>query len=228
MNSFLEFINRVPLLIESILVVLVPSSKQVYANTYANEEASDDELLVASLTDDTSVKTDSVFVDNGNTKYVLTSAAHESATANFVQAQSSMQKEIQEYEEEQERIRQEEEANKSRAVGSSYSYNLSEVAGGDAWSIANSLVGMPGDCFYICQLFIQAYTGQWRSFGDIYQTDSPEPGDLIYYADGGTGYQHWAIYLGGDQSLQGNYNGTTVIRSLYISSASSPVFYKLP
>ena len=228
MNSFLEFINRVPLLIESILVVLVPSSKQVYANTYANEEASDDELLVASLTDDTSVKTDSVFVDNGNTKYVLSSAAHESAAANFVQAQSSMQKEIQEYEEEQERIRQEEEAKKSRAVGSSYSYNLSEVAGGDVWSIANSLVGMPGDCFYICQLFIQAYTGQWRSFGDIYQTDSPEPGDLIYYANGGTGYQHWAIYLGGDQSLQGNYNGTTVIRSLYISSASSPVFYKLP
>ncbi len=227
MNSFLEFINRVPLLIESILVVLVPSSKQVYANTYANEEASD-ELLVSSVSDDTSIKNDSVFVDNGNTKYVLTSKGHVSATVNFVKAQDNMNADIEAYEEEQEKIRQEEEAKKSRGVGSSYSYNLSEVAGGDVWSIANSLVGMPGDCFYICQLFIQAYTGQWRSFGDVYQTDSPEPGDLIYYADGGTGYQHWAIYLGGDQSLQGNYNGTTVIRSLYISSASAPIFYKLP
>lgn len=225
MNSFLEFINRVPLLIESILVVLVPSSKQVYANTYANEEASDDELLVASLTDDTSVKADSVFVDKGNTKYVLTSKGHESATFNFVKAQNSMNEAIKEYEEEQERIKQEE----AKANGaSSYSYNLSDIASGDVWSIANSLVGMPGDCFYICQLFIQAYRGEWKSFGDIYQTDSPEPGDLIYYADGGTGYQHWAIYLGGDQSLQGNFNGTTVIRSLYISSASAPVFYKLP
>ena len=224
MNSFLEFINRVPLLIESILVVLVPNSKQVYANTYTNEETSDEELLVAQLSSETSEKNDLVFVDNENTKYVLTSIAHESATLNFVKAQNDMDEAIREYEAELERLKQEQEG----SAESSYTFNLSEVAGEDIWTIANSLVGMPGDCFYICQLFIQAYRGEWRSFGDIYQTDSPEPGDLIYYSDGGKGTQHWAIYLGGDQSLQGNYNGTTVIRSLYIASASSPIFYKLP
>lgn len=222
MNSFIEFINRVPLLIESVLVVLVPSSNQVYANTYTNESASDDELLVASISDNTSTKNDTVFVDNGNTKYVLTSKGHEYATVNFVKAQDNMDAAIKEYEEEQEKLKQEE------SVGlRSYSFNLSEVAGADVWTIANSLVGMPGDCYYIAQLFIQAYRGEWRSFSDIYQTDSPEPGDLIYYENGGTGYQHWAIYLGGDQSLHGNYNGTTVIRSIYINSGSSPIFYKL-
>lgn len=222
MNSFIEFINRIPLLIESILVVLVPNSKQVYANTYTNEETTDEELVVTSLVDDASEKTDLVFVDD-NSEYILTSKAHESATDNFVKAQNDMDQAIQEYEEELERLKQED-----GSIENSYTYNLSELVGADAWTIANSLVGMPGDCFYICQLFIQAYRGQWRSFGDIYQTDSPEPGDLIYYTDGGLGTQHWAIYLGGDQSLQGNYNGTTVIRSLYIDSASSPIFYKLP
>ena len=52
MNSFIEFINRVPLLIESILVVLVPSSQQVYANTYTNEELENDELIVKTVSSD--------------------------------------------------------------------------------------------------------------------------------------------------------------------------------
>lgn len=224
MNSFLEFINRVPLLIESMLVALMPSSNQVYANAYTNEDASNDVLLVTSITDESNKKNDLVFLDNENTKYILNPYGCELATENFVNAQNDMEEAIAEYEAELERLKQVDVG----SIDDSYTFNLSEVVGQDAWTIANSLVGMPGDCFYICQLFIQAYTGQWRSFGDIYQTDSPEPGDLIYYANGGMGTQHWAIYLGDDQSLQGNFNGTTVIRSLYIASASSPVFYKLP
>lgn len=218
MNSFIEFINRVPLLIESILVVLVPSSQQVYANTYTNEELENDELIVKTVSSDE--EKDFVFADSANTKYILETKGQEVATANFDKLQGELDIAIEEYEAEQAKL--------SRSGSrSTYTFNMSELAGGDVWSIANGLVGTPGNCFYICQLFIQAFTGEWNSLGNIYQTDSPSPGDLIYYADGGMGAQHWAIYLGGDQALHGNYSGTTVIRSIYIKSGSSPVFYKL-
>ena len=69
MNSFIEFINRVPLLIESILVVLVPSSQQVYANTYTNEELENHELIVKTVSSDE--EKDFVFADSANTKYIL-------------------------------------------------------------------------------------------------------------------------------------------------------------
>ena len=218
MNSFIEFINRVPLLIESILVVLVPSSQQVYANTYTNEELENDELIVKTVSSDE--EKDFVFADSANTKYILETKGQEVATANFDKLQGELNIAIEEYEAEQAKL--------SRSGSrSTYTFNMSELAGGDVWSIANGLVGTPGNCFYICQLFIQAFTGEWNSHGNIYQTDSPSPGDLIYYANGGMGAQHWAIYLGGDQALHGNYNGTTVIRSIYLKSGSSPVFYKL-
>ena len=218
MNSFIEFINRVPLLIESILVVLVPSSQQVYANTYTNEELENDELIVKTVSSDE--EKDFVFADSANTKYILETKGQEVATANFDKLQGELDIAIEEYEAEQAKL--------SRSGSrSTYTFNMSELAGGDVWSIANGLVGTPGNCFYICQLFIQAFTGEWNSLGNIYQTDSPSPGDLIYYADGGMGAQHWAIYLGGDQALHGNYNGNTVIRSIYLKSGSSPVFYKL-
>lgn len=218
MNSFIEFINRVPLLIESILVVLVPSSQQVYANTYTNEELENDELIVKTVSSDE--EKDFVFADSANTKYILETKGQEVATANFDKLQGELDIAIEEYEAEQAKL--------SRSGSrSTYTFNMSELAGGDVWSIANGLVGTPGNCFYICQLFIQAFTGEWNSLGNIYQTDSPSPGDLIYYANGGMGAQHWAIYLGGDQALHGNYYGTTVIRSIYLKSGSSPVFYKL-
>ena len=218
MNSFIEFINRVPLLIESILVVLVPSSQQVYANTYTNEELENDELIVKTVSSDE--EKDFVFADSANTKYILETKGQEVATANFDKLQGELDIAIEEYEAEQAKL--------SRSGSrSTYTFNMSELAGGDVWSIANGLVGTPGNCFYICQLFIQAFTGEWNSLGNIYQTDSPSPGDLIYYANGGMGAQHWAIYLGGDQALHGNYNGTTVIRSIYLKCGSSPIFYKL-
>ena len=109
----------------------------------------------------------------------------------------------------------------------SSAFNLSyKTDNNDVWSIAKNLIGTHGSCLYICQLFIYEYTGEWPSFSNTVTTDSPKPGDLIYYSNGGTGYEHWAVYLGGQSALQGNYNGTTVIGSIYLSHASSPVFYK--
>ena len=96
------------------------------------------------------------------------------------------------------------------------------------WDIANYLVGTGGSCFHVAQLFIDIYMGSEHRIANAYQIDDPVPGDVVYYANGGIGYEHWAIYLGPDTALQGNYLGTTIIGPLYLRNATSPIFYRVP
>ena len=49
-----------------------------------------------------------------------------------------------------------------------------------------------------------------------YYTNDPQPGNLIYYNNGGRGVDHIAIYIGNGLAVHGNYNGRTVIESVYI------------
>ncbi|MBR0461424.1 MAG: hypothetical protein IJJ00_01755 [Erysipelotrichaceae bacterium] len=96
------------------------------------------------------------------------------------------------------------------------------------WDIANYLVGTGGSCFYVAQKFITIYMGEGHRIADAYQISDPVPGDVVYYANGGIGYEHWAIYLGPETALQGNYLGTTIIGPLYLKNATSPIFYRVP
>ena len=96
------------------------------------------------------------------------------------------------------------------------------------WDIANYLVGTGGSCFYVAQLFIEIYMGPGHRIANAYQVFDPVPGDVIYYVDGGIGYEHWAIYLGPDTALQGNYLGTTIIGPVYLRNATAPIFYRVP
>ena len=97
--------------------------------------------------------------------------------------------------------------------------------GGDAYAIAESLIGMGGYCTDVANTFLALYYGDGSNCFDTYDIDpaDAQPGDVVFYPDGGTGYQHYAIYLGGEMSLQGNWLGTTVIRSVYING-SAPQF----
>lgn len=49
-------------------------------------------------------------------------------------------------------------------------------------------------------------------------------GDIIYYADGGAGSPHVAIYLGGDEAVHGGYNGLNVVRTT-IYLGGGPTYY---
>ncbi len=249
MIEFIELIKKVPLLFESLLVVLVPSGKQVYADTLLNDtDVSKEQVLVSSVsntveltsnivTENKNLTNDSLIKVENSDEYLLVVKPSDSACKNYDVAKEGLDNAIQVYNEEQELLKQLEEAKslaKKREIAKQLqeqydmAVELSSETNGDVWAIANSLVGTGGDCLYICRLFLQAYTGEWKSFADLYQTDSPSPGDIIYYSNGGIGYEHWAIYLGGDSALQGNFNGTTVIGSVYLNNASSPIFYKLP
>lgn len=61
------------------------------------------------------------------------------------------------------------------------------------------------------QLWPDEYAGMYG-----YYTNEPQPGNLIYYNNGGRGVDHIAIYIGNGLAVHGNYNGRTVIESVYI------------
>ena len=58
------------------------------------------------------------------------------------------------------------------------------------------------------------------------QVSTPEPGDMIYYADGGMGLAHIAIYIGNGEAIHSGWNGNqTVINSANVGSG--PVYYRV-
>lgn len=55
---------------------------------------------------------------------------------------------------------------------------------------------------------------------------TPEPGDFIYYADGGMGFSHNAVYLGDGQAIHSGWNGNqTVVFSVNVGSG--PSYYRV-
>lgn len=55
---------------------------------------------------------------------------------------------------------------------------------------------------------------------------NPQPGDFIYYADGGMGFSHNAVYIGNGQAIHSGWNGNqTVVNSVDIGSG--PTYYRV-
>lgn len=55
---------------------------------------------------------------------------------------------------------------------------------------------------------------------------TPQVGDLIFYANGGTGFAHIAVYIGNGQAVHGGWNGyTTAIAPANVGSG--PVYYRV-
>ncbi len=72
------------------------------------------------------------------------------------------------------------------------------------------------------QLWPDQYVGQYG-----YYTDTPTAGNLIYYDNGGRGVDHIAIYIGDGQAVHGNYNGQTVIASVYDGGVGAPQYIQV-
>lgn len=98
------------------------------------------------------------------------------------------------------------------------------------FTLAQSFIGMKGSCNEVAQAFIDQYFGLGDNIIlDTYPItlEEAEPGDIIYYVNGGVGLQHYAVYLGGSSALHGNINGTTVIASVYMNKGSAPQFRRI-
>jgi cell wall-associated NlpC family hydrolase len=67
----------------------------------------------------------------------------------------------------------------------------------------------------------------YLSLGRTVSAAEAQPGDLIYYADGGAGVAHVAVYAGNGQAVHGGFNGNqTVVASA--NKGSGPVFIRIP
>ena len=66
----------------------------------------------------------------------------------------------------------------------------------------------------------------YMSLGTVVPASQAQPGDLVYYANGGLGFAHIAVYAGNGQAIHGGWNGNqTVVNSVNVGSG--PVFIRV-
>jgi cell wall-associated NlpC family hydrolase len=97
-------------------------------------------------------------------------------------------------------------------------------------SAALSQIGVAQDCTALASNSLAAaginfhdWPAGYLSLGRTVSQGEAQPGDLIYYADGGMGLAHIAVYIGNGQAVHGGWEGgTTAIFSVNVGSG--PVF----
>ena len=55
------------------------------------------------------------------------------------------------------------------------------------------------------------WPASYLSLGRTVSAAEAMPGDLIYYANGGMGLAHIAVYVGGGQAVHGGFNGNSTV-----------------
>lgn len=127
-----------------------------------------------------------------------------------------------------------EEEETSAVSGSSKASGSSATLKSADGSIASSALGQVGiyqDCTALATnalaargIYFHGWPADYMSLGSV--TSSPQAGDLIYYANGGTGSAHIAVYVGNGQAVHGGWLGNqTVVSSAYVGSG--PVFIRV-
>lgn len=97
-------------------------------------------------------------------------------------------------------------------------------------SAALSQIGVAQDCTALASNSLAAaginfhdWPAGYLSLGRTVSQGEAQPGDLIYYADGGMGMAHIAVYIGNGQAVHGGWGGgMTAIFSVNVGSG--PVF----
>ncbi|GAB5077868.1 NlpC/P60 family protein [Arthrobacter sp. AD-310] len=100
-------------------------------------------------------------------------------------------------------------------------------------SAAYAQLGVMQDCTMLVTNSLAAvginfhdWPAGYLSLGRTVSAAEAQPGDLIYYADGGAGVAHIAVYAGNGQAVHGGYNGNqTVVFSANVGSG--PVFIRV-
>ena len=111
-----------------------------------------------------------------------------------------------------------------------------QPTGGGNQAVVNAALAQLGVTQWCTELVQKAvaasgtftWTG-YASLGQLKQVpmSQAQPGDILYYADGGTGLQHVAIYLGDGKAVHGGWGSerTTAVSTAYVGSG--PIAYSL-
>ncbi|MFW6188118.1 MAG: NlpC/P60 family protein [Actinomycetota bacterium] len=95
---------------------------------------------------------------------------------------------------------------------------------------ARSQVGVSQDCTALVTKALRAagihhhgWPASYLGLGTQVSAAQAKPGDLVYYANGGMGFAHIAVYIGGGKAVHGGWNGyQTAIASVNVGSG--PVY----
>lgn len=96
-------------------------------------------------------------------------------------------------------------------------------------SAALAQLGVPQDCTALATnslaaagIHFHGWPADYLSLGSTVSAAQAQPGDLIYYPNGGMGMAHIAVYIGNGQAVHGGWNGgTTAIASAFIGSGAT-------
>lgn len=95
---------------------------------------------------------------------------------------------------------------------------------------AMAQLGVGQDCTALATNSLKAvginfhgWPADYMSLGNVVSQAQAQPGDLIYYANGGSGMAHIAVYIGNGKAVHGGWNGSgTVVFNAHVGSG--PVF----
>lgn len=104
----------------------------------------------------------------------------------------------------------------------------SSSKGAAIYQAALSQVGTTQDCTMLVTNALKSvginyhdWPAGYMSLGTTVSASEAQPGDLIYYADGGTGVAHIAVYAGNGQAVHGDWLGNqTVVNSVDVGSGA--------
>ena len=104
----------------------------------------------------------------------------------------------------------------------------SSSKGAAIYQAALSQVGAIQDCTMLVTNALKSvgrnyhdWPAGYMSLGTIVSVSEAQPGDLIYYANGGMGLAHIAVYAGNGQAIHGGWLGNqTVVNSADIGSGA--------
>jgi len=100
-------------------------------------------------------------------------------------------------------------------------------------SAAYAQLGVPQDCTALVTNSLAAvgihfhdWPAGYLTLGTVIPASQAQAGDLAYYANGGTGMAHIAVYVGNGMAVHGGWNGgTTALFSVNVGSG--PVFIRV-
>lgn len=124
------------------------------------------------------------------------------------------------------------------AASSASYYTAKESVGsyagaGGVYASAMAQLGRYQDCTMLVTnalasqgIYYHGWPSGYLSLGTVVSASEAQAGDIIYYADGGLGMAHVAVYAGNGQAVHGGWQGNqTVLTSAYVGSG--PVFIRI-